>query len=110
VTETFKPPSFAIEIERHGTTAIVAIVGEFDLSTMPQVTGSFESLEPGYEKLVIDLSRCTFFASSGISLLLEQNRRAAEERFELMVIKPPPEVQRMFALVGLDEELTFQDP
>ena len=110
MTETFKPPPFAIEIERHETTAIVAIVGEFDLSTMPQVTESFESLEPGYEKLVIDLSRCTFFASSGISLLLEQNRRAAAERFELVVIKPPPEVQRMFALVGLDEELTFQDP
>jgi anti-anti-sigma factor len=110
VTETFKPPPFAIEVERRTTTAIVAIIGEFDLSTTPQLARSLESLEPGYEKLIIDLSRCTFFASSGISLLVAQNRRAEHERFELVVIKPPPEVQRMFELVGLDEELTFQDP
>jgi anti-anti-sigma factor len=107
---TFQPPPFDIEVARDGATATVAILGELDISTTPQLNGALESLEPGYETLVVDLSRCTFFASSGISILLEQSHRAKEEGFELVVIRAPRDVQRMFDLAGLDDKLTFRDP
>jgi anti-anti-sigma factor len=110
VTETFKPPPFGVEVARDGATATIAILGELDISTTPQLTDAVASLEPGYETLVVDLSRCSFFASSGISILLEQSHRAKQEGFELVVIKAPPEVQRMFDLAGLDDKLTFRDP
>jgi anti-anti-sigma factor len=110
VTGTYKPPPFGIELARDGTTATVAILGELDISTTPELTEGLRSLEPGYATLVVDLSRCTFFASSGISILLEESHRAKEEGFELVVIKAPPEVQRMFDLAGLDDKLTFRDP
>jgi anti-anti-sigma factor len=110
VTETFKPPPFGVEVARDGGTATIAILGELDISTTPQLTDAVASLEPGYETLVVDLSRCSFFASSGISILLEQSHRAKQEGFELVVIKAPPEVQRMFDLAGLDDKLTFRDP
>jgi anti-anti-sigma factor len=110
VTETFQPPPFGVEVARDGTTATVAVHGELDLSTTPQLTEAIASLEPGYEQLVVDLSRCTFFASSGISILLEQNHRAAQDGFELVVIKASRDVQRMFDLAGLDDKLTFRDP
>jgi anti-anti-sigma factor len=110
VTQTFEPPPFGVEVARDGTTATVAVLGELDISTTPQLTEAIASLEPGYEQLVVDLSRCTFFASSGISILLEQNHRTAQDGFELVVIKASPEVQRMFDLAGLDEKLTFREP
>ena len=100
VTDTFEPPPFGIELARDGATATVAVLGELDIATTPELTDALASLEPGYETLVVDLSRCTFFASSGISILLEESHRAKEEGFELVVIKAPPEVQRMFDLAG----------
>jgi anti-sigma B factor antagonist len=110
VTETFEPPPFGVELTRDGRTATVAILGELDISTTPELTGALAALEPGYETLVVDLSRCTFFASSGISILLEESHRAQQEGFELIVIKAPAEVQRMFDLAGLEDKLTFRDP
>jgi anti-anti-sigma factor len=107
---TFQPPPFGIEVARDGTTATIAILGELDISTTPQLTDALGALEPGYETLVVDLSRCTFFASSGISILLEQAHRAKQEGFELVVIRAPHDVQRMFDLAGLDDKLTFRDP
>ena len=110
MTETFQPPPFGIEVTRDAASATIAILGELDISTTPELTEALGSLEPGYETLVVDLSRCTFFASSGISILLEESHRAKEEGFALVVIKAPAEVQRMFDLAGLDHKLTFRDP
>ena len=110
MTETFEPAPFGVEVARTGASATVAILGELDISTTPQLTEALASLEPGYDTLVVDLSRCTFFASSGISILLQQSQRAKAEGFELVVIKAPAEVQRMFDLAGLDDKLTFRDP
>jgi anti-anti-sigma factor len=110
VSQTFEPPPFGVAVAREGKTATVAIVGELDIATTPEFVAALASLEPGYDELVVDLSRCTFFASSGISILLQENQRAAEEGFELVVIKAPPEVQRMFDLAALDDKLTFRNP
>jgi anti-sigma B factor antagonist len=109
VTDSFRAPAFAIEAERDGARARLAVIGELDIATTPQLVAALAALEPGYETLVVDLSRCTFFASSGISILLDENDRAAREGFELVVIKPPPQVQRMFDLAGLDDRLTFRE-
>ena len=110
MTDTYKPPPFAIELARDEATATVVILGELDISTTPELTAALSSLESGYETLVVDLARCTFFASSGISILLEESHRAKREGFGLVVIKAPPEVQRMFDLAGLEAKLTFRDP
>jgi len=110
LTETFQPPPFGVEVTHHAASATIAILGELDISTTPELTEALGSLEPGYETLVVDLSRCTFFASSGISILLEESHRAKQDGFELVVIKAPAEVQRMFDLAGLDDKLTFRDP
>jgi len=107
---SFKAPEFAVEIERRGATAIVAVVGELDIATSDRFRAGIAGLEPGYERLVVDLSRCSFFASSGITILLEENDRAKREGFELVIVRAAPEVQRMFDLAGLDERLTFQEP
>ena len=109
MTDRPAPPPFDVSVARDGTTATVAVSGELDIATSPQLQQAFDGLEPGYEELVVDLSDCSFFASSGISILLEQNDRAEREGFRLVVIKAPPDVQRMFDLARLEDRLTFED-
>ena len=110
MTDNFRAPPFSVEVQRDGATATVAILGELDIATTPQLEAAIASLEPGYAKLVIDLSQCSFFASSGISILLDEHARGEEAGFELVVIKARPDVQRMFDLARLEERLTFQEP
>jgi anti-anti-sigma factor len=107
VTDISKAPPFAVEVERRDATVIVAVVGELDIATAPYLEQAFAGLEPDYETLVVDLSNCAFFASSGISILLEESHRAKTEGVELVVIKAQPQVQRMFDLACLDDKLTF---
>jgi anti-anti-sigma factor len=100
-------PHFEVEVERDGGVATVAVRGELDIATTPELEAAFNRVEPGFERLVVDLTECTFFASSGISLLLEHNARCSEAGVEMVIIKAPPDVQRMFDLLDLDERLTF---
>jgi anti-sigma B factor antagonist len=109
VTHTYKPTPFAVEVEGRGEVAILGIKGELDIATSPRLETALARLEPGYERLVVDLSDCLFFASSCITILLAEQDRAEREGFELVVIKAPPQVQRMFDLAGLDDKLTFAE-
>ena len=109
MTDSFEAPKFAIHADRDGPIATVAVEGEVDIATAPQLVAGIAALEPGYEELVIDLSRCSFFASSGISVLVNENQRAATEGFRLVVVKAPPEVQRIFELTSLDDIITFRE-
>jgi anti-sigma B factor antagonist len=110
MTGTHRPQPFAAEIARRGPVAIVTVTGELDIATSPQLVAALAGLEPGYDRLVVDLSGCSFFASSGISILLDENDRAARDGFELVIVKAPHDVQRMFDLAGLDDRLKFEEP
>src|SRR5215218_7630543 len=87
--EAYEAPAFSVEVSRRGAVSTVAIRGELDIFTEPEVLAVLAGLEPGYETLVVDLSECAFFASSGISMLLDLNTRGAREGFQLVVIKAP---------------------
>jgi anti-sigma B factor antagonist len=108
LTDKFEAPEFAIHADREGPVATVAVKGELDVATAPDLIAAIAALEPGYEELVIDLSACSFFASSGISVLLDENARATTEGFRLVVVKAPAEVQRIFDLTSLDGIITFR--
>ena len=110
MNDSFEAPAFAIHADREGPVATVAVKGELDVATAPDLIAAIAALEPGYEELVIDLSECSFFASSGISVLLDENGRGAGEGFRLVVVKAPPEVQRIFDLTSLDDIITFREP
>jgi anti-anti-sigma factor len=108
VTETNgRAPKFEVVPQRDGAVATLFVRGELDIATTPKLEAGFAGLEPGYQTLVVDLTECSFFASSGISLLLDQNARHDEAGIKMVVVKAPPDVQRMFDLLALDERLTF---
>ena len=109
MTDRFEAPEFAIHAGREGSVATVAVTGELDVATAPELIAVLAAVEPGYEELVIDLSKCSFLASSGISVLLDENARGVSEGFRLVVVKAAPEVQRIFDLTSLDEMITFRE-
>ncbi|MBK5307483.1 MAG: STAS domain-containing protein [Frankiaceae bacterium] len=80
----------------------IHVQGELDLSTVPRMRERLHealSLQP--ERLVVDLSECTFFDAMGINMLLELHRRAWRQNAAFTLRGCSDRHYRLLALMGL---------
>jgi len=68
-----RPPDFRILTDRSGTRVEIAIHGELDLATAPQLTTVFERLSEldGIELAVVDLRSLEFLDSTGLEAIMK---------------------------------------
>ena len=67
---------FDLTVERQGSVATVAVVGELDLATAPRLSAVLGE-HGDAEVLVADLTATTFIDSTGVRVLVEADRRCA---------------------------------
>jgi anti-sigma B factor antagonist len=104
------PCEFELRADRTGTTASVAITGELDIATLPEFEQVVRSVRsPDMERLVVDLRQVRFLDSMSIEQLLRLHTELAEAGAELLVVRGPHAVHRVFELTGLDQVLTIVD-
>jgi anti-anti-sigma factor len=96
---------FSLEHRRSGDAAIVAPVGEIDVATVVEVEAALRAAAREAGHVVLDLRAVTFMDSAGLRLVVQTSQ--ALERFS--VVRGPGEVQRLFALVGLDQRMAILD-
>jgi anti-sigma B factor antagonist len=80
------------------------ISGDIDMAVAPQLLDSVLAAAYSYDEhnvVVLDLTDCTFIDSSGLTALLEADRRI-RGRAHLVVINPSQLVARIFVATGLD--------
>jgi anti-anti-sigma factor len=95
------PPGFACTAARYdGSTAVVSLAGEFDLSTVGHAERVFDALA-STPLLVVDLSDVHFLDSTALHLLFDCVRRARNEGGEVVLAGPPPFVARVLKLAGI---------
>jgi anti-anti-sigma factor len=86
-------------------TAVVRIVGEIDISTVPAISAAMNTaLGDSPDRLVFDLSGVEFMDSSGIAVLL----RARKAVGSVQVRNPSTVVRRLIELTGLTDILPFE--
>ena len=103
-----RPGELKIEEERSGGTATLRLIGELDLGTGEQAEAAIARTR-GVERLVIDLRELTFVDSTGIQALLRADMTAREDGTELLLIRGPRAVARLFGLLELDAQLNVVD-
>jgi anti-sigma B factor antagonist len=97
------PPPFAINRrELDEQTSVIAVEGELDLSSAPNLKWMLvDQLQAGYGRLVLDLSLVTFMDSTALGVLVGVDRSlGADER--LAIACPQRDVMRILELTGLD--------
>jgi anti-sigma B factor antagonist len=100
--------TFDVSASVCGTTHVISLRGELDLSTAEELDAVLEqAFAKRAESLVIDLSESTFIDSTGIRSLLAAQRRAERCKTRLVIVPAPPEVQRVFKVCGLETVLPF---
>jgi anti-sigma B factor antagonist len=96
----------ALELTDAGL-AVVAISGEHDLSTAPNLRRRLDSLLEERTTTVVDLSPATFVDSSILGVILDSRRRAADADVGYAVLHSDgaEAVDRVLEVTGLRTEL-----
>ena len=91
--------------------ALIALTGELDLSGATPLDEEIARLagEDGVRRVVLDLRELEFMDSSGLRLVALAERKLSAAGQELVLVRGPETVQRVFAITRMDEHLTFVD-
>ncbi len=93
-----------IAVEDRGPVTVVAVGGELDLSSAPELLQALTRLvDAGRRDLVVDLSGVRFCDSSGLSVLVRVKNRLDGLGGDVTLAGAHPIVQRVLEVSGLVE-------
>ncbi len=95
---------------RDGANARIAPAGELDIATAPEFEQAIaEVTRAGTAELVLDLRALTFMDSTGLRMLVQTNAQATEHGFELSIWRGSRQIDKLFAVSGLEDHLPLAD-
>ena len=104
------PESFEVKAERLGAEARIAVQGELDIATLPEFEQAVtRTRAQGLERMVIDLRGLSFLDSMSIELLLRLHGELTATGAELVVVRGPRAVNRIFEVMELQRVLNLVD-
>jgi anti-sigma B factor antagonist len=95
---------FSVTRRRAGQACVVVPVGEIDLATVDDVHAELEIAAREAPLVYLDLREVSFIDSAGVRLIVEFARVC-----ELVVVRGPAAVRRVFDLVGLEGRVRMVD-
>jgi anti-anti-sigma factor len=100
---------FSVEIHRRPGVVVVAPAGEIDVATVERLREPLRAAEDEADAVVLDLRSVGFMDTSGLQLVFEQQRRAAQSGFEFVVVRGSRQLQRLFDIAGFGDRLRMVD-
>jgi anti-anti-sigma factor len=95
-------PIFDVRCDERDGGVVVVASGEVDLSSSPDLRTVLRSPEAQAPVVVLDLRAVSFMDSSGLGVIVGQNKRAREEGFTFAVaVEGAREVERILQISGL---------
>ncbi|MGA2454791.1 MAG: STAS domain-containing protein [Solirubrobacteraceae bacterium] len=96
-------PSFGISRRELDTrTSVIAVEGDLDLATAPQLKWMLvDALEEGHSQLILDLTLASFMDSTALGVLVGVNR-SLDDGVKLAIVCAHAGVLRIFELSGVD--------
>ena len=89
---------------------MIAVSGELDLASSPTLEESLERVfASGTPLVILDLRELEFMDSTGLSVLIRAHQTAENAERRLLLVKGPPQVQRLLTLTGVGERLALVD-
>jgi anti-sigma B factor antagonist len=102
---------FRIEEEHPApATAVLAVHGEADLHTAPELRERLRAaIDGGANTVVVDLTDTDFVDSTSLGVLLGATRRLRERHGEMRLVVLRPELRRIFEITLLDRVFQLHD-
>lgn len=95
--------SIRLSPDRHGTTRILRLEGELDLSTVPALRDALAEIlnSPDAGTVELDCRDLVFVDSTGLGVLIAAQKRAGREKVAFRLICPSPNMMRLLDVTGL---------
>ncbi|MBV9310069.1 MAG: STAS domain-containing protein [Solirubrobacterales bacterium] len=101
---------FRVDVRNEGAASVLALSGELDLSSSPQLEQELDrALQEGTSQLIVDLRELEFMDSTGLSVLVKAHQRVQEAGVQFAVVKGSAQVQRLLSLTGVADRITVAD-
>jgi anti-anti-sigma factor len=101
---------FSVDEHNQGSASILAVTGELDLRTSPELEERLARVWAGGAELVIlDLRRIEFMDSTGLRVVLGAHQRAQESGRRFALVRGADQVERVLTLTGVRDLLTVVD-
>ncbi|HET8593070.1 MAG TPA: STAS domain-containing protein [Solirubrobacterales bacterium] len=108
------PAPFEVQTEDVDGVQVIAVRGELDLNTAPELEGPLDTALSGSRPaIVVNLSDCEFIDSTGVALLvrawqrISENGSEADSRFVLCC--PNAQVARLLEITGVQASIPLHD-
>jgi anti-anti-sigma factor len=99
-----------VEVRDQDSAVVIGVSGELDLASSPALEQEFETgAASNAEVVIVDLRALEFMDSTGLSVLVRANERAAEEGKRFAVVRGTQQVERLLSLTGVADRLTLVD-
>ena len=107
-----RPTRFEITERANEATVTLSLLGELDMSTVPQLSDRVrEQLSNGPGDVTLDLGELSFMDSSGLRLLIELHDDSRRDGWKLRLIAPRHAAATLvLRATGADRALPFEDP
>lgn len=107
---SFEASTAALE----GGVRVVAVRGELDLGTAPELEGPLEEAIGAAEPLLIDLSECEFIDSTGIAMIVRAWQRLADGDGDggggrVVICSANEQVRRVLEITGLEVSIPVHE-
>jgi anti-sigma B factor antagonist len=96
-----------ITVEAVEEAQLVRVAGEVDASTAGALRRCLRSARDERATLLLDLSDVGFIDSSGLRVLLDASRAAADTGWPFFIVRPSSRVRRLVVLTGTATELAL---
>ena len=101
---------FQIEQQPGTTPPVIAVSGEIDVATAPQLRECLHGVvAQGEATIVLDLLGVTFLDSTALGVLVGALKRCRESGGELYVVVADPRIVKIFEITGLTNVFTIAD-
>ena len=101
---------FQIEERRAGGLAVVAVSGEIDVATAPQLRECLHRvIADGDSTIALDLLSVTFLDSTALGVLVGALKRCKELGGDLQLVVADPRILKIFEITGLTNVFTIAD-
>ena len=101
---------FRIEEQVDGVPPVIAVSGEIDVATAPQLRECLHRvIAQGESTIVLDLLEVTFLDSTALGVLVGGLKRCRELGGDLHIVVADPRIVKIFEITGLTNVFTIVD-
>jgi len=105
-----RPPGLKVRTRRKGGSTVVAVRGEIDIATVPELAGRLDALRPDdLRELIVDLEGVDHIAADGLRTLVRLRHRVREQGGSLRLVCGNSRVRRIFQVTDLDKVFPLYD-